>query len=109
MKKAHSQDPITRLADAAMLVFHRLTADAPNGCPFQKARLALGERFYEVATEALKNSLRAALTSDENKRLVLEAPRGLPVGEAIMATIVSDAIKEVIAVANKQPTQSIGD
>ena len=63
MPKNESDNPITKLADATMRAFHRLTADAPNDCPFQKARLALGERFYEVATQALRNSLRSAITS----------------------------------------------
>jgi hypothetical protein len=108
MKKADPKDPIAKLADAVMRSFSRLTADAPNDCPFQKARLALGERFADVACAALRQSTLAALTDEENKRMVIEAPRGLPVGEAIMATILSGAIKEVIDVAGQQ-TQTIGD
>jgi hypothetical protein len=108
MPKTDDDNPITRLADAVMRAFGRLTADAPNDCPFQRARLALGERFADVACAALRQSTLAALTDEENKRLVIEAPRGLPVGEAIMATILADAIKEVIAEANQQ-TQTIGE
>lgn len=94
-----NRDPITALAEAAMQAFARATNCAGEGSPLARARAKLGDGYFDAACRALRKHVLAALTCEENKDLLAHAPAGLPVGEMILATIVADALNDVINAA----------
>jgi hypothetical protein len=67
-----------------------------------QARTKLGDRFCQVACDALKTTVLRVLTDPEIKELVTQASPGLPVGEMWMATIIADTSAAIIAVADQE-------
>jgi len=91
--------PETKLAREALRGLLTLTADLPNDNPFQQARIKLGDRFNEVAAEAIRSHTARALADEFNRDAILHAPPGLPVGQMVMADIIAGTLKDILAAA----------
>jgi hypothetical protein len=97
-----NESAITRICHIALEGFTRAAAVARQGSPMDQARTKLGDRFCQVACDALKATVLRVLTDPEMKELVTQASPGLPVGEMWMATIIADASAAIIAVADQE-------
>ena len=97
-----SRSPLGQIAEIAMRRFAVAVNRASEDSPIAHAKKRLGENYYAIACDALRRNLIAAAESEENERMVLEAPKGAPVGETIMAEIISNTLKDVIAAAGKE-------
>ena len=93
--------PETRIAREALRGPLRLAADVPNDSPFQHARIKLGDRFNEVAAEAIRSHTARALADDFNRDAILHALPGLPVGQMVLADIIAGALKDILAAAKE--------
>jgi len=95
-------DAISQICHIALDAFARAAAAARPGSPMDRARTKLGDRFCQVACDALKDTVLRVLTDPEMKELVTQASPGLPVGEMWMATIIADTSAAIIAVADQE-------
>ncbi|MBM4354100.1 MAG: hypothetical protein FJ109_09955 [Deltaproteobacteria bacterium] len=95
-------DAISQICHIALDGFARAAAAARPGSPMDQARTKLGDRFCQVACDALKATVLRVLTDPEMKELVTQASPGLPVGEMWMATIIADTSAAIIAVADQE-------
>ena len=89
----------TMIAQAALRGLLTLADRAAPTCRFQQSRVRLGQRFDEVAIEAIRRNTAKTLADDFCIDAVLHAPKGLPVAEMVMAQIIADATKDIIAAA----------
>jgi len=97
-----NENAISQICHIALEGFTRAAAVARPGSPMDQARTKLGDRFCEVACDALKATLLRVLIDPEMKELVTRASPGLPVGEMLMATIIADTSTAIITVANQE-------
>lgn len=91
---------ITRIADIVMGGFARAIQSASPGSPLARAKHVLGDRFADVACEAMRRRLRVALIDrrDENAR-DLSSPYGELAARTIVVSVISDSIRDVIVAA----------
>jgi len=95
-------DAISQICHIALEGFAKAAMAARPGSSMDQARTKLGDRFCQVACDALKDTVLRVLTDPEMKELVTQASPGLPVGEMWMATIVADTSAAIIAVADQE-------
>jgi hypothetical protein len=101
-------DAISQICHIALEGFARAAAAARPGSPMDQARTKLGDRFCQVACDALKATVLRVLTDPEMKELVTQASPGMPVapvapvGQMWMATIIADTSTAIIEIANQE-------
>jgi len=92
---------ISRLCRIAMEGVARAVTAARPGSPMERARTKLGDRFSDVACDALRATLRRVLTDPELRELIAQASPGMPVGELWMATVIADTSTAILAIADE--------
>lgn len=97
-----NESAISQICHIALEGFTRAAAAARPDSPMDQARTKLGDRFCEVACDALKATVLRVLTDPEMKELVTQATPGMPVGQMWMATIIADTSTAIIEVANQE-------
>ena len=97
-----NENAISQICHIALEGFARAAAAARPGSPMDRARTKLGDRFCQVACDALKATVLRVLTDPEMKELVPQASPGLPVGELWIATIIADTTSAIIAIADQE-------
>jgi hypothetical protein len=91
-----THDPVARLADATMQGFAMFAARATPDSPFGIARQTLGDRYADVACEALRAGLRRVLVERREETLAALNAAGNLAAQDVLMGIVNDAIQAVI-------------
>ena len=92
----------TAICNVAMQAFASALRAASDNSPLSLARVALGDRFIDAVSVALRQSIKDALDSPEMRDAIANAPAFAPVAPLWIATVVADTNAAIIAAAGQE-------
>ncbi len=103
-------NPETCIAEEALrgllTLIGRITDIHKSKSPVGLAVEKLGNRFNQIAIEAVRTNTARALADNFNRDAILHALPGLPVTQMVMADILAGAIQDLVAASKTDDDSS---